>query len=248
MNHGPTLLLALALAATGAAAATPAPAIQAAVSDPGRPAEDTARDAERKPAEMLAFAGVKPGMTVVDLLPGGGYFTRLFAGAVGPTGKVYAWGPDEMLARSPQALDKVKTIAAEPGHANVMPVHTAFAAFRLDAPADIVWTSQNYHDFYNMPNADPVGFNRLVFQALKPGGAYVILDHSAPAGSGTANTKDLHRIDPAAVRRDVEAAGFRFEGESKVLANPADTRAVKVFDPAIRGHTDQFVLKFRKPG
>ena len=248
MNHAPTLLLALALAATAAPAATPAPAIAAAVADPGRPAADTARDAERKPAAMLAFAGVKPGMTVVDLLPGGGYFTRLFADAVGPKGKVYAWGPDEMLARAPQALDKVTALAAEPGDANVVPAHTAFAAFHVNTPVDIVWTSQNYHDFYNMPGGDPVAFNRAVFRALKPGGAYVILDHSAPAGSGTANTKDLHRIDPAAVKRDVEAAGFRFEGESKVLANPADPRTVKVFDPAIRGHTDQFVLRFRKPG
>ena len=248
MNHGPTLLLAVALAATAAPAAAPAPSIGAAVADPARPAEDTARDAERKPAAMLAFAGVKPGMTVVDLLPGGGYFTRLFAGAVGPAGRVYAWVPDEMLARAPQALDKVTAIAAEPGHGSVVPAHTALAAFKLDTAADIVWTSQNYHDFYNPPGADPIGFNRLVFQALKPGGAYVILDHSAPAGSGTARTRDLHRIDPAAVRRDVEAAGFRFEGESRVLANPADTRAVKVTDPAIRGHTDQFVLKFRKPG
>lgn len=238
-----TMLLSLALAIAGPAVAAPDP-----VADPTRPAADRARDAERKPADMLAFAGVRPGMTVADLLPGGGYFTRLFSAAVGAKGEVYAWGPDELLARRADAMDAIKGIAGEPAHRNVELVHTPSAQLALPKLADVVWTSQNYHDLYNAPGADVVAFNRRVFAALKPGGRYVILDHSAPAGSGTANTRDLHRIDPAAVRRDVEAAGFRFEAENHVLANPADPKTGKVFDPAVRGRTDQFVLRFRKPG
>jgi predicted methyltransferase len=121
-----------------------------------------------------------------------------------------------------------------------------------DGPVDIVWTAQNYHDLYNPmgPSAGPpdlLPINKGIFAALKPGGVYLIVDHSAPAGSGTADTKTLHRIDEAVVRRDVEAAGFVFEGASDVLRNPADPRTALVFDPSIKGKTDQFVLKFRKP-
>ena len=236
----------LLLAAAPSPAAAP-PAIAAAVADPSRPDADRQRDAERKPAEMLAFAGVKPGMVVIDIMPGGGYFTRVFAKTVGPQGKVMAYVPDEVLARAPKALDRINAIAAEPGYGNVMATHNPLMAPGPDNTADVVWTSQNYHDFHNMPGADLVGFNKLVYRSLKPGGVYVVLDHSAPAGSGLANISDLHRIDAAAVRKEAEAAGFVFDGESKVLANSADPRTAKVFDPSIRGHTDQFVYRFRKP-
>jgi len=238
------LLLALATPAVQGAA----PSYAKIVADPGRPGSDREQDGARKPAEMLAFAQVKPGMIVADLLPGGGYFTRLFSDAVGAKGKVYAWGPDELVQRAPKAMDAVKALAADkPAHGNVEVVSTPMAKFSLPKLADAVWTSRNYHDFYNSPGADPVAFNKRVFAALKPGGEYLILDHSGAAGTGTTQTKDLHRIDPAAVKRDVEAAGFKFEAEDRALANPDDPKTGKVFDPALRGHTDQFVLRFRKP-
>lgn len=243
-----SILLATLLATAAPLAAAVPPNIAAALADPSRPADDVKRDADRKPAEMLAFAGVKPGMTVVDLIPGGGYFTRLFADAVGPKGKVIPYVPDEMIngAKDPQkALDRLTASAA--GHANASPMHDPMLS---PAPAnmfDVVWTSQNYHDLHNVPGADLVAFNKLMFAALKPGGVYVILDHAAAAGSGLRDTNTLHRIDPATVKQEALAAGFVFDGESKVLANPADDHTLKVFDPALRGHTDQFIYRFRKP-
>jgi predicted methyltransferase len=239
--------LALLLAATTAAHAAPS-TIDAAIADTTRPAADRDRDAERKPAEMLAFTGVKPGMVVVDMLPGGGYFTRLFSDVVGPTGKVIAYVPDEMYAGRPKSLDAVTAIAAEPTHGNIQPTHNPALAPGAANVVDVVWTSQNYHDLHNVPGLDLVAFNKVIYASVRPGGVYVVLDHSAPAGSGVTDTNTLHRIDEAVVRKEVEAAGFVFDGESKVLANPADPRTSKVFDPAIRGHTDQFILRFRKPG
>jgi predicted methyltransferase len=243
-----SLTLVLLLAAAPAVAAAPSPAIMAAVADPARPPADRERDAERKPAEMLAFAGVKPGMVVIDMLPGGGYFTRLFSNAVGPGGKVVGYVPDEMYVGRPKSLDAIKAIAAEPAHKNVETLHDPALAPGPANLADVVWTSQNYHDLHNVPGLDVVAFNKVLYRIVRPGGVYVVLDHSAPAGSGLADTDTLHRIDEATVRKEVEAAGFKYDGESKVLANPADPRTAKVFDPAIRGHTDQFVLRFRKPG
>jgi predicted methyltransferase len=239
------IVFATAFPAVQAATLTP---IAAAVADPTRPAEDKALDAERKPAEMLEFAGVKPGMTVVDLVPGGGYFTRLFADAVGPTGKVLPYVPDEMLkgAKDPaKALDRLNGTAT--GHANVFPMHDPMLSPPPPGIADIVWTSQNYHDLHNIPAADLIAFNKVMFAALKPGGVYVVLDHAAAAGSGLRDTNTLHRIDPAVVKAEVLAAGFVFDGESKILANPADDHTLKVFDPALRHHTDQFIYRFRKP-
>jgi predicted methyltransferase len=248
MIRAVSLTLALMLASASAHAAQPGPAIAIAVADPSRPASDRDRDAERKPAEMLAFAGVKPGMVVIDMLPGGGYFTRLFSDVVGPTGKVIAYVPDEMLAGHPKALDGAKAVAADPAHQNVEALHDPALAPGPANIADVVWTSQNYHDLHNIAGLDVVAFNKVLFGSIRPGGVYIVLDHSAPAGSGLADTGTLHRIDEAIVRKEVEAAGFVFDGESKLLANPADTRMLKVFDPAIRGHTDQFILRFRKPG
>lgn len=239
--------LALVLAAAGAAHAA-SPAIDAAIADSTRPAADRERDAERKPADMLAFAGVKPGMVVVDIMPGGGYFSRLFSDVVGPTGKVMGYVPDEFYANHPKALDAETAIAAEPAHKNIQVLHDPALAPGPANIADVVWTSQNYHDLHNIAGLDLVAFNKVVYSIVRPGGVYIVLDHSAPAGSGVSDTNTLHRIDAATVRKEVEAAGFVFDGESKVLANPADPRTIKVFDPSIRGHTDQFVLRFRKPG
>ena len=235
----------LALAGLAAPASAAAPTIAAAIADPARPAADKELDAARKPAEMLKFLRLKPGMTVVDLLPGGGYFTRLFSDMVGPTGKVIAYVPDEMLKKSTRALDNA-TKAAE-GRPNVQIVHDPLMSPSPANMADVVWTAQNYHDLHNMPGVDLVAYNRLVLTSLKPGGIYVVLDHAAPAGSGLTATNTTHRIDPEAVKQEVVAAGFVFDGETKVLANPADTKDKNVFDPSIRHKTDQFVYRFRKP-
>ena len=111
----------------------------------------------------------------------------------------------------------------------------------------LFWTAQNYHDLKNLPNADTVAFDKAVFAALKPGGVYLVIDHSAPAGSGATDTNTLHRIEQKVVEDEVVSAGFKLEGTSDLLKNPNDPRTAKVFDPSIRGKTDQFVLKFRKP-
>ena len=241
-----------ALGLSGAAAAAPTiPAyVKAAVADPHRPAADTSLDAERKPDDMVVFAGIKPGDTVVDLIPGGGYFTRIFSKVVGPTGHVYSFQPAEM-----DRFDKngkrapIFAIAADPAYSNVTVIHAPINDFSTPVKVDVVWTSQNYHDLHDpfMGPADMTKLNKAIFDALKPGGVYIVLDHAAAAGSGTADTNTLHRIDPAVVKKEVRAAGFEFAGHSDVLRNPKDDHTLKVFDPRIRHHTDQFIFKFQKP-
>jgi predicted methyltransferase len=126
-----------------------------------------------------------------------------------------------------------------------MPVD--LASFKVPAPADVVWTSENYHDFHNGPTANIPGLNKAVFAALKPGGVYYIEDHAAAKGAGTTTTSTLHRIEAAAAIKEAEAAGFKLDGQSNLLANPADTHDKPVFDPSIRGKTDKFALRFKKP-
>jgi predicted methyltransferase len=223
--------------------------IAAAVADTNRPDADKQRDANRKPAATLEFIGVHPGEQVAELLPGGGYFTRLFSKAVGPSGHVYALVPERPAnapADMPDLAGAVKAIAANPAYANVTVVVQPINKLAAPAPVDVVFTSQNYHDLHNFP-IDIGGFNKLVLNSLKPGGLYVVLDHSAPAGSGFRDTRTLHRIDADAVKQEVMAAGFEFVGMSTVLANAEDPRTAVVFDPSVRGKTDQFILKFRKP-
>jgi predicted methyltransferase len=225
-------------------------AIAAAVADANRPEVDKQRDANRKPVETLEFTGVKPGDQVAELLPGGGYFTRLFSKIVGPSGHVYALVPAPSPDSPPDTPDfaaRVKAIAADPNYSNVSVVIEPFSQLKAPAPVDLVWTSQNYHDLHNFPGLDVVVFNQLIFDALKPGGIYLILDHEAEAGSGTRDTGTLHRIDVETVKKEVLAAGFVLVGSSNLLRQPADQHAVKVFDPSVRGRTDQFLLKFRKP-
>jgi predicted methyltransferase len=240
----------LMLTATCASAAAVPGNIAAAVADGNRPDADKQRDADRKPAETLAFTGVKSGAQIAELLPGGGYFTRIFSKAVGSSGHVYALVP----ARSPDApadmpdfAARVKAIAADPNYANVSVVVEPFSQLGVPAPVDLVWTSQNYHDLHNLPGLDVGIFNKMVFDDLKPGGIYLVLDHTAEAGSGGRDTKTLHRIDPETVKMEVLAAGFVFVGSSDLLRQPSDSHSLKVFDPTVRGKTDQFILKFRKP-
>lgn len=241
---------AAATLATAAHAAAPAikPYLAAAVADPARGA-DRDIDARRKPAELMAFSGVKPGDKVVDLIPGSGYFTKIFSKVVGPKGRVYMIWPDEYAKEAMPDPLKNRELAKQPGYGNITVIEQPGAAFATPEPVDLVFTVQNYHDYPDkfMGRIDPMVFNRAVFKALKPGGTFLIVDHAAEAGSGMRDTDTLHRIDPAIVKQQVTAAGFVFDGESDVLRNPADNHKKLVFDKAIRGHTDQFVYRFHKP-
>ena len=230
------LLAALMLAALAAPIAT------AQVPKPG---DDAMTDPAMKGTEVLAFIGVKPGDKVADVVAG--RFVRSFSAAVGPKGKLYAVEPTEVTKVHPEILTMLKPAEAAPG-SNVVIVQGPTNALALQAGLDAVFIRQNYHDLYDkfMGPADVPGFNKQVFAALKPGGVYVILDHDAPGAPMTV-TETLHRIDKARVIQDVQAAGFKLDGESKILANPADDHSKMVFDPAIRGKTDQFLLRFRKP-
>ena len=211
------------------------------VADTSRPDADKARDADRLPAAVMAFAGVRPEMKIGELAPGGGYFTRLLSLAVGPAGRVYA-----ISSRPAPALEEwAKT------HPQVTVKIGPIAAPLAPEPLDMVWTTLNYHDFKNAKVGDSDNAavtNKLAFDALKPGGIYLVSDHEAAAGSGAGATSTLHRVESALVVREVEAAGFKLDGRSDLLRHPADNHTVRVTDGAIRGKTDQFLLRFRKPG
>jgi predicted methyltransferase len=240
--------LAAIFGATAAIAATKTPDyVTAAINDAARPDADKQLDPERLPAEMLAFAEIKPGMKVMDLIPGRGYFTRLFAKAVGKDGYVYSFDPAEFEALYKGKPAPIKAVAA--GYSNVSVINAPINSLVAPEMLDVVWTSQNYHDLHDSfaKPADLAVINKQVFAALKPGGLYIILDHAAAAGSGLRDTETLHRIDEASVKQEVLAAGFKLVGESKILRNPKDPHDKLVFDPSIRHHTDQFILKFMKP-
>ncbi len=239
-------LVAASVLAAPVFAQAPADPVAAAIADTTRPPDDVARDAARKPAVLLAFADVKPGMAVVDWVPGGGYFTRLFADVVGDEGKVYAWVPAELKDKYDLGKN-AEAIAIQ--HRNVLAVIEPMLATTSIRDADIVWTSQNYHDLHTkgFGDVDTLAFNKQVFDMLKPGGYYIVVDHRAAEGAPVDVAESLHRIDPAIVKREVEAAGFVFDSESVALANPADDHTLNVFDEKVRGHTDQFVYKFKKP-
>jgi predicted methyltransferase len=235
-------LLAVAVIAALAAAAPK-------INNSTRPAADVARDADRKPAEIAAFAKIGKGQMVVDLLPGGGYFTRVFAQMVGTKGQVVAHVPDQYAKAVPKARTDIEALAAEPAYSNVKAAIRGLTDIGAPNSVDRVFTAQNYHDLRskNLPTNVADGLNRAVHAALKPGGYYVIIDHSAAAGSGVRDVDTLHRIDAATLKAEVISAGFKFDGESKLLANAADDRTKNVFDPALRGKTDQFVYRFVKP-
>jgi predicted methyltransferase len=212
------------------------------------PPADAMTDPALKREEVLAFVGVKPGDKVADIIAG--RFARAFSAAVGPNGKLYTVEPDEVVKVRPDVVTLMKGVAAQaPGH-NVEVVTGPINQLKLPTGLDGVFIRQNYHDLHDkfMGPADVAAFNRAVYAALKPGGVYVVLDHSAPKGSGLSATETLHRIDRDAVISEVTAAGFKLDGESAILANPADPRDKIVFDPSIRGKTDQFLLRFKKPG
>jgi predicted methyltransferase len=237
--------VALGVGAAWAAGAIP-PNITAAVANPNRPQADRDRDAMRKPGEVLAFAGVKPGEQVLELIPGGGYFTRLLSGAVGPKGHVTEAVPN--LTGAADVAQKSNGVAADPNFSNVSEAKFTVDDFAKLGPVDMVWTSQNYHDLHLARfKLDVVAFDKAVYAALKPGGIFFIEDHAAVAGSGLDVPDKLHRINEDIVKKEVESAGFKLDGESDILRNPADDHTLLVFNPEIRGKTDQFLLKFRKP-
>jgi predicted methyltransferase len=232
----------------GQTAATPLPVdYAAALGSMDRPADDRARDEARHTAETLAFARVRPGQKVADMIIGGGYFTRVFAAAVGPRGRVTAWQPAEFIAFQASYGESLTAVDAM---ANVDGIRSPIAAPDFPTGLDLVFTAQNYHDLHlSVAPADTAArVNAAVFQALKPGGLYVVIDHHAAAGSPLTASNTVHRIDIAAVKREILAAGFVLDGESDLLANPADPLTANVFDGTIRGRTSQFMLRFRKPG
>lgn len=224
--------------------AEPSP-IDIALSDASRPADHRTSDTRRMPAELLAFAEVTPGDRIGDFIPGGGYWTRLFAKATGPTGIVYAFTPDPSSGQ-PQ-LEDIAADSVNYANVDIRPLE-AGAPITSPEPLDLLWTSQNYHDLKNLPPPITTGLiNSMLYATLKPGGLYVVIDHSAADGAPDDVTDTLHRIRENLVREEVEAAGFVFVAASDVLRNPSDPRDLNVFDDAIRGNTDQFALKFRKP-
>ena len=238
----------ITLIAAAAAAATLAfslPAITAFAQAPAANA-DALTDPAMKGPEVIAFMGVKPGWKVADIVAG--RFVRAESQAAGPKGKLYAVMPAEVL-NGHATLDALNKTAADPAYANVVVLAPPVNAMGLPKGLDAVFIRQNYHDLYDkfMGPADVPGFNKQVFAALKPGGVYVILDHADAPGSGLTGTESRHRIEEARVKEDVLAAGFKLDAESPILANPADDHSKMVFNPAIRGKTDQFLLRFRKP-
>lgn len=238
-----------ALLAAGAIFAAPVlaqsipPYVAAAVSDPGRPAVDKSRDADRKPAESVAFAGVKPGDTVLELLAGGGYYTRILSKTVGPRGHVYSTVPDALVAARPAAADGLKALAAD--YPNVSVLVQPDGAPSAPIPVDVVWTSLNYHDLHNpgpFGAGDIAGFNKAVFAALKPGVTFLVIDHASAPGSGLTQTAKLHRIDPDTVKSEVLAVGFTFAGSSDALKKADDDYTSHSTDK-----DTQFIFRFTKP-
>jgi len=242
------LALPLAMAAHATAPGTTPTYVTAALADPARK-DDAADDARRHGADVVTFAGVKPGDKVVELVPGHGYWTRIFSAVVGAKGHVYqVWphGFDQYAAKS--VANWQEMVKKEP-YTNVSVLRTENDTLGVTEPVDVVFTSQNYHDYHDkfMGPVDMAKFNKAVFDVLKPGGVYVVIDNTAPAGSGFADTDTTHRVDPEAVKKEVEAAGFTLDGSSDVLKNPADDHTKLSYKPPMAGHNDQFILRFKKP-
>ncbi|MFL6844495.1 MAG: class I SAM-dependent methyltransferase [Allosphingosinicella sp.] len=244
------LALALAMPAVAKAPARPPADVAAAVAEPGRPKDRVDLDEVRKPVEVLRFMGLKRGDHVLDYFTGTGYYAEIMASAVGPEGRVVGWNSAAYNERAHEALDKIRER------------HPNFSYFGTPATAigfapnsfDFAMLHLVYHDTYwesaqyKVPRIDPNSVVRAIWDAVKPGGTVAVIDHIAPPGDDTRGlVEKYHRIDPAVVRADFERAGFVLEAQSEMLRNPADDHLKNVFDPAIRGRTDRFVYRFRKP-
>jgi len=203
-------------------------------------------------SELIRLARVDAGSTIIDVYPGAGDWTRRFSEVVGPKGRVFSFVPTEIADLKNDQVDQMRTLAKEPGRENVEVVSADLVAVpEVTQPADVLWLHLFYHDFHTKlmqaRGATAADFNRAVYGRLKSGGSYVIVDHAAAAGAGTSDAQSLHRIDPAAVRAEVEAAGFVLDAESTILANKDDAHAIRIFDPSIKGKTDRFAYRFVKP-
>lgn len=241
----PVLLCSFALSAAPAAAKPSDYA--AAVAFKGRPAESVAMDANRHPAEVLDFMGLKKGMRTVDVLTGAGYYAELMGQAVGPNGSVVAWEPANFYERAKDKLDPM--VAREP---NVKLV-TDFRSAMAPNAYDFAMIHLNYHDFYwesakyGVVRTDPNQILAALYAAMKPGGIVAVVDHVGPAGDTRALVDQLHRIDPEVVKADFQRAGFVLDGQSDMLRMASDDHTKNVFDPAVKGKTDRFVFRFKKP-
>ena len=207
---------------------------------------------QAKQSELIRFARVDAGSTVIDVYPGNGDWTRLFSDVVGPEGRVYSFVPAEVAHFKNDPVGLMRTLAKEPGRENVNAVSAELVALtEVTQPTDVLWLHLFYHDLHTALIKDKgvtaEAFNRAVYERLKPGGSYVIVDHAAAIGAGTRDAQSLHRIEPASVREEVKAAGFVLDAESTMLANKDDPHSVKVFDPSIKGETDRFVYRFVRP-
>jgi predicted methyltransferase len=216
-------------------------AIAAALAAPDRPTADTERDADRHAADLLIFSRVRPGERVLDIGSGGGYFTRLLSSMVGPKGQVAAHDAPSYVKNI--AAQREALLASRP---NIVGMLTPFEGLEGQPGSyDLVTIMLMYHDIVRL--GDRVRMNEQIFRLLKPGGRVLVVDHAAPNGSGLRDAGTLHRIDPQLVRSEFEAAGFRLNASSSVLANPEDDMTRPPFDPRVRWHTNQFVLLFTKP-
>lgn len=229
-------------------------AYASAINDIARPATDRERDATRKPGELLAFAEIDAGDVVGDYIMGGGYVTRLLAIAVGSEGKVYAFQPDEFIQFRPEYAteqeEAVRPYADNDGNpTRVFPLRGPIAAPPFPEQLDTIITVMNFHDLYigPMPAGTAENAIKALYDALKPGGSLIVIDHLAEEGSGAATADSLHRMDPDLALNMLTAAGFVLEQESDLYARPADPRTANVFDAGIRGQTDQFMWRLRKP-
>jgi predicted methyltransferase len=207
---------------------------------------------QSKLSELIRFARVDANSTVIDVYPGDGDWTRLFSDVVGPEGRVYSFVPAEVAHFQSDPVGRMRMLARELGRENVEVVSADLVAMpQVTQPADVLWLHLFYHDLHTpliqAKGATATDFNRAVYERLKPGGSYVIVDHAAAAGAGTSDAQSLHRIDPASVREEVAAAGFALVAESTMLANKGDPHSMKVFDPSIKGETDRFAYRFVKP-
>jgi predicted methyltransferase len=245
-------LLSLSVASVGRPDTVPiTPVIvEAAISDPRRPDDQVKLDVTRKPALSVVFSDAKAGDRIADVMSGNGYFTRILSDVVGPSGHVYAYIPTEQIAHcSPREIAGTQAIARDSSYRNVTLLTGSLADFRMPEKLDLIWMSQSYHDLHDafLGPANVAVLDKTIFDALKPGGVFLVIDHAAEAGSGLRDTETLHRIDPIRMKNEIEAAGFVLESQSDALRNTDDDHKRAIFDPNIRGRTDQVLFRFRKP-
>jgi len=244
-------LLSLSMCGVGRAdtVAHTATTVEAAISDPRRPDDQVKLDATRRPDLTILFSEAKTGDRIADVMPGNAYFARILSDVVGPSGHVYAYIPTEQIAHcSPREIAGTQAVVRDSSYRNVTLLTSSLADFHLPKKLNVIWMSQSYHDLHDsfLGPANVAYINKAIFDALKPGGILLIIDHVAESGSGLRDTETLHRIDPIRMKNEIEAAGFVLESQNDALRNSDDDHKRSIFDPSIRGRTDQVLFKFRK--